>query len=75
MLETIIELTVRAIAWLFMEIIIGYICYGLGKGILKTITFGHHPKPDANKRYIQLLGACILIAPLVIYTIYIFSHR
>ncbi len=60
----------RFIGWLIIEIFLQVICWGIGCGFLKVVSFGKYPSKDSNEGNVIAVGLIILLSPIILFTIY-----
>jgi len=64
----------RLFAWFFIEIIFHVVSWGIGWFILKIVTFGKHPKPDANIEKVSAVGFAAFILFIIGLTFYVYYN-
>ena len=68
------EIAYRIFGWLFIEVFMHFVCFGIGWILLKILTLGKYPTKETDEKIVIYIGLGALISLLIAFTIYAYIY-
>ena len=68
------EIAIRFIGWFFIDVIMHFVCFGIGFVIIKTLTLGKYPTKETSEEVVMYTGAGVLILLIITLTVYAYIY-